>query len=128
MKIECKNKREGGSIIDIGGTDYHFKPQADGAHVADVAYEEHVERFLSIPEAYCIYKPGKAAKEQPAAAPVAQEAAVEGPHVDEAVEATETPEIVSDDLDALKEAFKAKFGHAPHYKWSIETIKTKLAE
>ena len=124
MKIECKNKREGGSLIDIGGTEYHFKPQADGAQVADVAYEEHVERFLSIPEAYGIYKPGKPAKEAPVAAPVAEQ----GPHADEAVETNEAPEIVGDDIEALKEAFKAKFGHAPHYKWTIQTIKTKLAE
>lgn len=125
MKIECKNKREGGSLIDIGGTEYHFKPQADGAHVADVAYEEHVERFLSIPEAYCIYRPGNPAKVVEAPSLGAQ---AEGPNADEAVEATETPEIVGDDIEALKEAFKAKFGHAPHYKWTIQTIKTKLAE
>lgn len=127
MKIECKNKREGGSIIDIGGTDYHFQQQADGAHVADVAYEEHIERFLSIPEAYCIYKPSKATKEAPApvveaeAAPQSQENTQETEPVAEATEG-------GDDLEALKEAFKAKFGHAPHYKWSVETIKTKLAE
>lgn len=125
MKIECKLKREGGSVIELGGVEYHFKPQADGAHVDDVAYEEHIERFLSIPEAYCIYKPGTAVKEAPAAAPVAKETSEPQPQ-----ETTEAPEAAEagDDLDALKEAFKAKFGHAPHYKWTIQTIKTKLAE
>lgn len=129
MKIECKLKREGGSTIDIGGVAYEFKPQADGAHVADVGNKEHAERFLSIPEAYGIYAAGKPVKEAPA--PVVKEPAVEGPAADEAVESTETPEIVADagdDLDALKAAYKAKFGSLPHYKWTAETIKAKLAE
>ena len=133
MKIECKNKREGGSTIDIGGVAYEFKPLADGAHVAEVGKKEHVERFLSIPEAYCLYQPGKPVKEAPA--PVVEETAtVEGPHVDEAVnatetpEGTETPEAGADDLDALKAEYKAKFGSLPHYKWTAETIKAKLAE
>jgi len=124
MKIECKNKREGGSVIDIGGVEYHFKPQADGAHVADVAYEEHIERFLSIPEAYCIYKASKPTKEAPA--PVVEAEAA--PQPEENAEAEETVAETGDDLEDPKKAFKAKFGHAPHYKWDVETIKTKLAE
>ena len=128
MKIECKLKREGGSTIDIGGVAYEFKPQADGAHVADVGNKEHAERFLSIPEAYGIYVADKPVKEAPAPA--------QGPHVDSAVDATKTPEgteatqivAAADDLDALKAAYKAKFGSLPHYKWTAETIKAKLAE
>lgn len=129
MKIECKNKREGGSIIDISGVAYEFKPQADGAHVAEVGKKEHAERFLSIPEAYCLYQPGKKTVEQSAPAPVAEET-VEGPSADEAVEATETPEVAEagNDLEALKAEYKAKFGSLPHYKWTAETIKAKLAE
>ena len=123
MKIECKLKREGGSTIDIGGVAYEFKPQADGAHVADVGNKEHAERFLSIPEAYGIYAAGKPVKEAPA--PVVKEPAAE-----ETVETVEPIEAapVADDLDALKAQYKAKFGSAPHYKWTAETIKAKLAE
>lgn len=121
MKIECKNKREGGSIIDIGGVAYEFKPQADGAHVAEVGNKEHVERFLSIPEAYGLYTPGKktAPVEQVAPEPVVEEAPVE----ETVAEVTE-----ENDIEALKAQYKAKFGSMPHYKWSIETIKAKLAE
>ena len=123
MKIECKLKREGGSTIDIGGVAYEFKPQADGAHVADVGNKEHAERFLSIPEAYGIYAAGKPVKEAPA--PVVKEPAAE-----ETVETVEPIEAapVADDLDALKAQYKAKFGSLPHYKWTAETIKAKLAE
>lgn len=56
MDIECILKREGGTKVTIGKTDYHFAPQPDGAHVADVQDDEHVQRFLGIPEAYKIYR------------------------------------------------------------------------
>ena len=127
MKIECKLKREGGSTIDIGGVAYEFKPQADGAHVADVGNKEHAERFLSIPEAYGIYAAGKPVKEAPA--PVVEEhAAKETVEPIEAAPVNVTLNDIADDLDALKAAYKAKFGSLPHYKWTAETIKAKLAE
>lgn len=77
MKIECVLHREGGSHIELGGIDYHFEPVADGAHVADVQDEAHIDRFLAIPESFKLYH-GKAepkgepkpAAAKPAAAPV----------------------------------------------------------
>lgn len=74
MKIQCILKREGGTKAEIGGIEYHFEPLADGAHVAEVEREDHIDRFLSIPEGYKVYhgngepkgKPIEAAK---AAAP-----------------------------------------------------------
>lgn len=56
MKIQCKLIREGGTRAEVFGVEYHFIPQEDGAHVAVVENDTHVERFLSIPEAYGIYK------------------------------------------------------------------------
>lgn len=55
MNIECILKREGGTTTDIGGIQYHFEPLADGAHVADVTEESHIDRFLAIPEGYKVY-------------------------------------------------------------------------
>ena len=55
MNIECILKREGGSVVDLGGIEYHFEPLQDGAHVADVAEETHIDRFLSISEGYKLY-------------------------------------------------------------------------
>jgi hypothetical protein len=52
MKIECTLKRKGGTVVELPGKTYHFKEQDDGKHVADVTNEAHIERFLSIPEAY----------------------------------------------------------------------------
>ena len=65
MKIECILKREGGSVVDLGGVEYHFEPLADGAHVADVENEAHIDRFLSISEGYKLYH----GKEQPKGEP-----------------------------------------------------------
>ncbi len=60
--IECKLHREGGSHVELGGIDYHFKPNEFGHHVADVADDDHADRLLSITEAYRLYRPNKAAK------------------------------------------------------------------
>lgn len=69
MKIECLVKRPGGSHVELWGTGYHFAPQADGAHVAEVKDADHQDRFLSIREGYRIYRPGR--QEKPKAAPAA---------------------------------------------------------
>lgn len=55
MKIECILKRQGGTHVDMGGVVYHFAPQPDGAHVADIEDNAHIQRFLGIPEGYRIY-------------------------------------------------------------------------
>lgn len=68
MLIECTLIRDGGTHADIDGTDYHFVPQKDGAHVAEVANDEHAQRFLSITEAYRLYAPVKTKASKKAAA------------------------------------------------------------
>lgn len=62
MKIECILKRAGGTVAELEGVEYHFTPQDDGAHVAEIEKRSHIERFLSIPSAYCIYDPSGAPK------------------------------------------------------------------
>lgn len=54
MKIKCPVIREGGSFVEVFGTEYHFAPQLDGCHVADVENAEHQDRLLSI--GYSIYR------------------------------------------------------------------------
>lgn len=70
MKIECKLQRDGGTHITLGQDEYHFSPQPDGAHVAEITNEEHIDRLLSISEAYRLYRAEKPAK---AGAPPADE-------------------------------------------------------
>lgn len=56
MKIECTIKREGGTVVDLDDKTYHFEPQEDGRHVADVEIEAHIERFLAVPESFRILR------------------------------------------------------------------------
>lgn len=58
MKIECILKRQGGTVVELGGKTYHFKPQDDGAHVAEVADDDHAEKLLAVSEAYQPYGDG----------------------------------------------------------------------
>lgn len=63
--IQCLLRRKGGTQIAFGHnaatqTRYHFKPiDADdptSPHVCAVENEDHADRFLSIPEAYRLYR------------------------------------------------------------------------
>lgn len=58
MKIECLIRRKKGTLVEFkaDGAAYHFTPDEEGRHVADVDNEKHAERLLSIkPEAYIKY-------------------------------------------------------------------------
>jgi hypothetical protein len=110
MKIECKLKRPGGTHVTLGGVKYHFAPQADGAHVADVADEAHQDRLLGIAEAYRVYREPKLTKEVPEQ--------VDG----------DTDGDGDADRDDLAAQYAAKFGKKPHHKWNADKIRAELAE
>lgn len=54
MLIESKIKRQDGTRVTMDDVVYHFAPDASGAHVCEVSHKRHIQRFLSIPEGYCI--------------------------------------------------------------------------
>ena len=54
MKLSCPVIREGGSFVELWGTEYHFAPMPDGCHVAEVENQKHQDRFLEI--GYKIYR------------------------------------------------------------------------
>lgn len=186
MKIECILKREGGSVVDLGGIEYHFEPLADGAHVADVEDKAHIDRFLSISEGYKLYHGKDEPKGQPKQIGELQPVNVPAPAgtkpvgalagsdelppqfdingktvtqleavniafaasgltsdewneldksertakieiaLDELAEAGEGNEGDELDLDALKAAYKERFGKAAHHTWTAEVIAEKL--
>lgn len=70
MKVVCLLHREGGTKVELGNAEYHFKPQPDGKHVAEVSNEEHLAILLAIPEAYRLDL-GDSKKPAPAKAPAA---------------------------------------------------------
>ena len=77
MKIQCILERNGGTKVDLGNTEYHFEPLEDGAHVADVENEAHIDRLLSISESFRVYHGKGSPKGKPAtieapAAPAAE--------------------------------------------------------
>ncbi len=142
MKIECLLRRSGGSRVSLGGTEYHFAPDTDGRHVADVADEDHIDRFLSIPEGYRLLRASTApvapaVDEAPPAAVLPAGGAITSD--DEANEADAQP--VDDDKadtgaaddpaealnrDALAIEYLKHFGRKPHHKWSAQKIADEL--
>jgi hypothetical protein len=56
MNIESIIRRQGGTKVELDGVSYHFEPIADGRHVAFVEDEDHIGKFLAIPEGYRIAK------------------------------------------------------------------------
>ncbi|HEX5362340.1 MAG TPA: hypothetical protein VFW49_14835 [Fluviicoccus sp.] len=177
MKIECKLRRQGGTHVELEGIKYHFAPQPDGAHVADVLKDAHQDRFLSISEGYRLYR----GTEQPAPQEdtsqdkpvtllgssvhstsyeingktyalgdvVAMAQANSGMSAEEWNELSDDGrhDLIDEQLDqlaadtngdgtvdnaeelaALREEYKAKFGRAPHPSMKAASIKAKLAE
>lgn len=52
MKIESILKRPGGTKVTMGDTLYHFAPNEQDQHVAEVENPDHAKVFLNIPEGY----------------------------------------------------------------------------
>lgn len=135
MKIECKLKREGGSHIDFGSVVYHFAPDKNGSHVAEVTDKDHIGRLLSINEAYQIADDDAPAPKTKSV-PVKEESQKaesdtggdddtgddEGGESDEEAQAAATVRagLVADYLKA--------FGKNPHHKLTDDSIRAKLAE
>lgn len=57
LMIECKLIRKGGSIVDLPGGPYHFKPGTDGAHVCAISDPDDIAALLGIKDGYRIYRP-----------------------------------------------------------------------
>jgi hypothetical protein len=62
MKIQCVLHRTGGTVVDLGGKQYHFEPLADGTHVAEVDDNAHIDRFLAISDGYRLYRGSESPK------------------------------------------------------------------
>lgn len=122
MLIESLIKRLGGSFVDLGGTEYHFKPVGDdgtGAHVADVTDDSHAAVLLTIPQ----YRPyGKDAQAPEEPAPVKDAETGEG------AESTgegddETPaDLATASDDDLRVIFEKEVGRKPSPRAQRDTL------
>ncbi len=123
--VECKLIREGGTFASTpDGTEYHFAPQADGAHVAAIDDADHADLFLSIREGYRLYR-GAAKVEAPAAAPVEQ---AEPEQALTTLLATEPEAAPGDERAELAAEFERLYGEKPHSRTGIEKLRKLIAE
>lgn len=111
--IESKLIREGGTHVDIGGTEYYFAPNDEGAHVCEVVNEDHADRFLSIPEGYRLYR---------AQAKAAVKIEAEATPIIEPV--TDEP---ADERASLAIEYERLYGKAPHHKVKVEKLRELIA-
>lgn len=111
MRIASKIKRPNAPIT-IGGETYFFRPNdpsnPDSEHVAEVENEEHIGRFLSITEGYCVAKsepmPVAARPAKPAAPQKEAPKAPEGAATNTQSADTSGGENKSDETKAQSEA------------------------
>ena len=66
--VQCTLIRKGGSLIDLGANVYHFAPNADGDHVAEVEDTDDLATLLGIKESFRIYRPNVPVTPEPAPA------------------------------------------------------------
>jgi hypothetical protein len=115
MLIEHTTKRPNGSIHSIAGTEYHFEPNANGAHVAEVETPAHIQRFLSIPS-FTVYDPNAPVE------PVTQTAPVQ-PDPIEPSDDDDAPTPLEDAPDeVLDQLYEEAYGKKPHHKVKRDKI------
>lgn len=129
-QVECKLIRDGGTFAEVGGVEYHFAPNQDGAHVCEIANEDHADVFLSIREAYRLYRGASKANAGPAIEKQFESAtahfAASAPVEPELVIAPE-PAAPVDEREALADEYEALYGKKPHHKTSIEKLRELIA-
>lgn len=132
MLIICKIKRCDGSVVEVDKNSYHFKPNADGDHVADVTNPSHIAKLLSISEAYCL--PGGEAPE-PAALDVTDPPPADGEGDDsdapEDEDANGEGEVFDEPnasmyammaRDELAKLVERRTGQVPHHRTGKDTL------
>lgn len=110
MKILCKIIREGGTKVEFGKKVYHFKPEApDGElHVCEVDDQGHIDRLLSITEAYVEFSRKDDAEPEPVAPAAAAPSPVhEWSNKKVMAYAKEVLRIVPEDKKAIAELAEA---------------------
>jgi colicin import membrane protein len=149
MLIQSKIERNKGTKVTMGGVKYHFQPRVpNGPHIEDVEDDEHVAKFLSVSEAYKIYREevakerGVASDDEPPADPdAADDTDPDMPETEQARKTaadkaaepnepdTKSPtEPVNDPLDKATEAERAAADKAAEDKAAAEKAAADKAE
>lgn len=131
--IECLIKRQGGSIIELGDSKYHFKPNGDGNHVCDVPNEGHAAILLAIDTAYRPYAldsnsdagTGKGDAVDLTGAIIKDEDTDDGKVATGDV-AKEKPLDEASERDRLSALYQERFGKKPHHMMGVKRIREEL--
>lgn len=117
MLIEHTTKRLNGSVHTIGGTKYHFAPNDEGAHVAEVEDRAHIQRFLSIPS-FVVYS-GEAPAADAPVAPAPVEPVAPAPAGGDDQQPTPLEEAPD---EVLTQLYEEAYGKKPHHKVKRDKI------
>lgn len=134
MKIECKIRRQGGSVITLDGKRYHFAPDDLGRHVAEVTHQAHIDRFLEIPGYREVADDGEAPATATTEAETLtpEEPELEPEPVEEPEEPGEPEEPEEDDeeraLETARQAYREAFGKKPNARMHADTMWERIAK
>lgn len=128
MIIELKIKREGGSVVTMGGETYRFEPDQIGRHVAEVTDEEHEKRFLSIPQYREVKDDGEPANVAPTneGQTLGPADSGDGDSEGEGSEPDPDPDAEPFDIEDARAMYEETFGKKPHHAMKVETIMERI--
>lgn len=139
MKLQCNRIRVGGTKVQLGAAEYHFKPESSApgaAHVCEVNNAAHINTLLKI-DAYTLYEAGADDGEQAvsaAADAMADAAMVATPGNDPLENAKAHPlegmtlEILSAKTEEeLRALYNAATGKNAHHKMGHAKLAENLA-
>lgn len=137
MKIECILHRDGGTHAEVGGVEYHFRPdpQHDGRHIATVDNPLHAARFISITEGYRMlpadddgagdaFAHAETETERAEIEAEAQASAAE----QAAATIANAPDLALLTREELVVLHEARFGRKPHHRLSEDKLRDLLAQ
>lgn len=129
MNIVCLLKRAAGTQVTIGEQHYDFQPNDAGDHVCEVAEQAHIDRFLSIPEAYAEYNAQPVAEQPAPAAEPAPQAQAPAVNDEPEPEPQDEPKLNPDadyTREQLVDMYVKKFGKKPHYRAGEDKLREEL--
>ena len=131
--IECLIKRQGGSIIELDDSKYHFKPNGDGDHVCDVPNEGHAAILMAIDTAYRHYALGSNADDGHGNGDAVDltGAIIKAEDTGDGKVATgdvdkEKPLDEAAERERLAALYQERFGKKPHHMMGVKRIREEL--
>ena len=129
MLIRTHHIRPGGSVHEIDGIEYHFKPQDEagkGPHVAEVSDDEHIARFLSLKDGFIEDRVAQRNADRKAGPQIRDRSKPDSHLISE--EAGDPDPRNADTNEALRTQYRELTGNPAHHTWDIAKIRAKIEE